>query len=271
MHGRNHTDENAYIDKEISVIKGSAIIEAAYRNNLSCLEMLLNANGSVDAKDIPTQKTALRYAISNENFEAIKLLLDHGSNIEDRDINGYTALMAAFVNGQLSVSEFLVKNKADPYVFIHKIGDSILHLIIEKNANEGHIQENMTKTFDYILKENNTLLEHANFEGLTPYLYACYKGLQTVMDYLKEKGADTHAKGKDGKTCAKLCHGYEAKRVTEGIGCLPIAGKIIIIGTGTGEKLVKISYSPLIMIYRRVIFKMKKKLKIFIKSLVFME
>ena len=225
MYGRNHTDENAYIDKEISVIKGSAIIEAAYRNNLSCLEMLLNANGSVDAKDIPTQRTALRYSISKENFEAIQLLLDHGSNIEDRDINGYTALMAASVNGQLNVSRFLVKKKADPYVIIHGIGDSILHQIMEKNANDGQIPENMTKTFDYILNQNNSFfLEHANFEGHTPYLYACYKGLQTIMNYLEEKGTAIHATDNNGKTCAKLCHGYEAKRVTEGIGCLPIKG-----------------------------------------------
>ena len=227
MYGRRkHVDENKSIG--ISKIQGSALIEAAYRNNVNCLETLLNANASVDAKDVPNKKTALRYAAFHENFEAIKILLDYGANIEEMDIIGHTTLTFSCVNDQLNVSKYLVKQKANPSV-TNALGNTILHEIIEENAKKGNLLEKTPETFEFILQQDGSLLEHENVDGHTPYLYACFKGIQIIMDYLKDEGASVNIRDNDGKSCEVLCHEYEAKRLTEEVGCLPFSGWYNII------------------------------------------
>lgn len=60
------------------------------------------------------KETALHIAAAEGNVEALKLLMDHGADLEQRDFNGWNALIYACRKDQKAAVEFLLANGADP-------------------------------------------------------------------------------------------------------------------------------------------------------------
>ncbi|MCL1959560.1 MAG: ankyrin repeat domain-containing protein [Spirochaetes bacterium] len=56
--------------------------------------------------------TPLLYACKWNNFELVKILVEHGANIQTKDKNGSTALSIARVNGNNQIVNFLLENGA---------------------------------------------------------------------------------------------------------------------------------------------------------------
>jgi hypothetical protein len=56
--------------------------------------------------------TPLLYACKWNNFELVRILVEHGANIQTRDKNGSTALSIARVNGNNQIVNFLLENGA---------------------------------------------------------------------------------------------------------------------------------------------------------------
>jgi len=56
--------------------------------------------------------TPLLYACKWNNFELVKMLVEHGANVQKSDKNGSTALSIARVNGNNQIANFLLENGA---------------------------------------------------------------------------------------------------------------------------------------------------------------
>lgn len=82
------------------------LIWAAELGRTSQVEFLLEHGANVDAQDI-FGTTATHYAVGNNNFEIVNLLVKNGANLRLQDKKGHTPLMAADTGGFLNIKEYL--------------------------------------------------------------------------------------------------------------------------------------------------------------------
>jgi ankyrin repeat protein len=133
-------DENA-IDSSFNVINcvsskysdtGYPIHIAIRKNNIPVLELLLSkgANTGVFNKD---RESPLRYAVSSNRYEHVKLLLDHGADKEDNYYNDdqsllYRAIVTYRVSDIRIIQLLLDHNYAWKYRFFNK--RTLFHLVM---------------------------------------------------------------------------------------------------------------------------------------------
>ncbi len=78
-------------------------------------------------------------AVWNEDRAAIRLLLDHGANIEEGADRGDTPLLGAVAWSRFGPAEELLKAGADPNVR-NKTGATALHMMLKKGSAPEHVQ-----------------------------------------------------------------------------------------------------------------------------------
>jgi len=88
------------------------LIWAAELGRISQVEFLLECDADVNAQDI-FGATATHYAVGNNNFKMVNLLVKNGANLRLQDKKGRTALMAADTSGFLNIRECLQAAQAD--------------------------------------------------------------------------------------------------------------------------------------------------------------
>lgn len=138
----------------------AAFAEAAFNGEAQLVAEALKAGMPVDQKEV-NGNTALMLASFNGQTEAIKILLNAGADINLCDAKGRTALMFA---------------ASGPY-------PSAVKLLLEKGA-----QINATDAVDHF----------------TALMFAAAEGQSQVADILLEHGADPKRKDKDNDTAAKF-------------------------------------------------------------------
>lgn len=78
-------------------------------------------------------------AVWNEDRAAIRLLIEHGANIEEGADRGETPLLGAVAWSKFGPAEELLKAGADPNVFNGK-GATALHIMLKKGSAPEHFQ-----------------------------------------------------------------------------------------------------------------------------------
>jgi ankyrin repeat protein len=134
--------------------------------------------------------TPLHYAAWKNNVESLKLLIEHGANINQNDEEGNTALMWATSE---EVWQFLIKQGAD----------------INKQNNDGltpldlALRMGSYKACKYLIKKGvDTNKENDREE--TPLQLAAQNNYYKTCKDLIEKGADVNKKNKYGETALHL-------------------------------------------------------------------
>ena len=104
----------------------TALMVAAYYGIQDIAETILKRNATVNQRisgrtgrfiSLPGGgKTALVLASGRANLGTLKVLIDHGAEVDAKDDGGNTALMAAVTNGNLDVVKALLESNADPNV-----------------------------------------------------------------------------------------------------------------------------------------------------------
>ncbi|WP_342224629.1 ankyrin repeat domain-containing protein [Spiroplasma endosymbiont of Asaphidion curtum] len=109
----NGADVNIIIDNDNNTILHLTIWE----NNFTFAKELLtnqNSKNKINVNAINNYKnTPIMGAIQNNNIEIVKLLLEHGSDINAKAENGITPLHLAAQNGYLAIVKLLLANGAD--------------------------------------------------------------------------------------------------------------------------------------------------------------
>jgi len=145
-----------------------------------------------------------------ERSRLLRTLLTHQANVNHVNNNGWTPLLAATANGQLTFVECLLENGADPNCQENEHGDSPLHIaarqgqdqilsVLIKNGADTNVVDHDGKTpLHSAVKEGRLniavlLLEQgsANFEakdrdGISPYHIAKIKGFEDIVNYFDQ-------------------------------------------------------------------------------------
>ena len=112
----------------------TALIEASSIGNLEIVQYILaevekEKKFDIDDKD-NNGFSALMYALNKGRTDIAKCLIEKGADINTKDNNGWTALMYASKFGMVDVVKFLIKNNADANI---KNKDGKIALDLAKN------------------------------------------------------------------------------------------------------------------------------------------
>ncbi|XP_048242601.1 uncharacterized protein LOC124148037 [Haliotis rufescens] len=124
-----------------------------------------------------TGNSLLHLACRGGSMTIVQHLLSD-SNMNQRGMFGCTPIMVAAVNGHKSMFDFL-ESKGAELSLVDTKGNSLLHL-----ACQGG---NMT-IVQHLLSDSNINQRGAN--GLTPIMFAAFKGHKRMFDFLESAGAD---------------------------------------------------------------------------------
>jgi ankyrin repeat protein len=146
-------------------------------------------DGNPDVLVINTGATALHPAAKGSDDEAVKLLLEHGANVNARNVFGITPFMAA-----AGVGHWYGLFREFPTIGRYKTGaDAVatMKLLLAAGAETHHRTGELTLGF-----------QRRYINGLTPAHGAAFQGWSEVIRFLHELGVDIHAKhtSPDGAT-----------------------------------------------------------------------
>ncbi len=119
----------------------TALILAFKKNMLEISKFLIKKGANINLKDI-NKKSALYYAVMNENIELIKELVEAGIDIYGKDELNRTILN--YISEMLKI--FKDKSEKDKlieisYMIVRKISEEYIQLFISLNKNTSTIQE----------------------------------------------------------------------------------------------------------------------------------
>jgi ankyrin repeat protein len=135
-------------------------------------------------------KTALHYAITQNQLELVQWLLDHGADKEARDKDGLTPLHWASREGHTPTVALLLAANAD-VAAKHKNAYTPLHFA----ADRGH-----TDVVKILLNAEKVDIEAKDEEGLTPLYQSVINNHTAVSKLLLARNADIAAKDQWGST-----------------------------------------------------------------------
>ena len=130
--------------------------------------------------------TALLLAASKDNFQLVRLLIEHGADINAATDDGETALSLAAFKGNLELVVYLLDQGSN-------IRDTRNYKALHHAAGEGY-----NEIVRYLITKGMPV--DAPDSGWTALLIAAQEGLLETVKILIEQGADIHAKaaGSDG-------------------------------------------------------------------------
>lgn len=159
---------------------GYAIQAAAFSGSLDIMEQLVAAGANINAGPDGFYGNALYAATITNNFEAVKFLVEHGTDVNAKCDKYTTALLAAVLSSNFEIMEYLLEKGAD-------------------------------------VNARCTGEEHAM--GATPLILSTFTMSAESAKHLIEKGADVNAVDDEGMTalvCAAWCpDSYMVKMLLE--------------------------------------------------------
>jgi pectate lyase len=179
---------------------GQAPVDVALSRNLTEVVELLITKGADVSLDVAARVGVLA---------KVKGLIEKGTDINEKDVSGKTALHYAVEYGHKDVVEWLIDNGANvnakdkdgntpAHIALGKYNRPILELLIAKDANIASIhlsayQGDLDKVRSFIEKgaDINTTDSH----GSALLHYAARRGHKALVEFLIARGADVNAKG----------------------------------------------------------------------------
>lgn len=181
------------MDKSISSASSRTLQAAVITGDINQLKQLLHdSNVDVNTQDAKGL-TDLRYALDQENFEAVKILTDAGANVNTASKNGRSALHFATEKNDLSLVQHLLSYEAD--------------VNIKDNENKTPLHKAVAykkDSFNRSLAENNLVIVQLllsfgadvnlkNNKGESPVFNAVSVGNSEVVKFLLDHGANVNA------------------------------------------------------------------------------
>ena len=173
--------------------------------------------------------TPLLFAIREGNLEAVKLLLDSGSDIHWSSANRTSPLVIALLNGQIGVADYLLDRGADPNA-TDAYGRAALFAAVDlRNFNHARFPDVPYDGRDPLPLINKLLQKGAdqntradtipynglyvfdgswiNFDGQTSFIRAALAGDVELMRLLLEHGANPNLATVEGTTALMAVSG----------------------------------------------------------------
>ncbi|KAI5803631.1 hypothetical protein DFH27DRAFT_53933 [Peziza echinospora] len=167
---------------------------AAEKGQEGVVKLLLEHGVDVEARDMGAyEQSPLSWAAGNGREGVVKLLLEHGADVEAKNNNGQSPLSWAAGRGHEGVVKLLLEHGADIEAR-DLVGIRRTPLLWA--AAEGH------EVVVRVLLEHGADIETRDLLGFgrTPLLSAAAEGHEGVVRLLLEHGADIEAKSNNGKS-----------------------------------------------------------------------
>lgn len=198
------------------------IVRAAQAGSIIEVEALLDQRADINARHIQSGRSALSVAAHCGNEEVVRLLLQYGATVDERDASLLAPLHLASLRGHLNVIEVLLQEQADvdikgpndqtPLRIASEKGEievaaALLRRGAKANARDAkqmtplHIaakqgDEPMTE----LLVGHGAHVEAKDGDFMGPLHYACEGGHTGVVGILLNKKADLEAPGRASMT-----------------------------------------------------------------------
>ena len=166
-------------DSEIQI----ALVLASYNGHHQVVELILNIYPNILCND------AFLTASSKEFSEVTNRFLQKQTNSDIKNINKWTSLMAASLNGHHQVVELLLKKKADPNIQLNN-GRTAL-MAASQNGHQQVVELLLKEKADPNIQLNN---------GRTALMAASQNGHQQVVELLLKEKADPNIQNNNGWT-----------------------------------------------------------------------
>ncbi|XP_034251058.1 ankyrin repeat domain-containing protein 17 isoform X2 [Thrips palmi] len=164
-------------------IKGDCtpLMEAASAGHVDIVKLLINHGADVNAQS-SSGNTPLMYGCAGGYSEVVKVMLEAGANVEDHNENGHTPLMEAASAGKVAVAKVLLDHGAGINTHSNEFKESALTLACYK----GHLD--MVR----FLLEEGADQEHKTDEMHTALMEASMDGHVEVAKLLLDSGAQVN-------------------------------------------------------------------------------
>jgi ankyrin repeat protein len=169
--------------------------DAVWNGDTKMVQLLLKNKANAEQKFIGKESkiACLEIAAQEGHFEIVKMLVNAGSEIDERSFRGHTPLRIATRNGHVELVKYFISKKCE----IDSQGDDGA-TPLEVAASKGHLE--IVET----LVENGANINIQDKEKDFPLGEAARHGFIEVVKYLLSKGADVNLKNQDGNNAEEL-------------------------------------------------------------------
>ena len=175
-------------DNRVWAIK-TALGMAVELNATDFVKILLDLGADVNSTDDTTGEPLIIKAAQKGYPEMVKMLLEHGADIEVQDKDGLTALFSAAYEGHTSVVQLLLNNGAD-FTARNQYGMTAL-LWAAWNGYLDTLQVLLDHGEDVDVKDD---------DGETALMKAAFQGHGNIINVLLERGAAVDTQDSTGET-----------------------------------------------------------------------
>jgi uncharacterized protein len=159
-------------------VAGDPLFDAVRAGDATGVERLLTSGAEVDSRD-RDQATPLLAAALNGQLAVAKLLLSKGADVMARNAGGFTPLHAAAYSGSVPIAELLLEKGAVLEDAANEAGVTPLIVAVEEN-HVGMLELLIARGADVNRPESH---------GYTPVTRAGFKGHRDIIRVLKRHGA----------------------------------------------------------------------------------
>ena len=164
----------------------SPLHAAAYSGSYLCCKLLLDANVEVDVRGPLQQTPLITIATQPDAIGIAKLLIDHGADVNARDISGGTAIIQASFLGCSAIAAHLVEQGADLHM-LEKTGENVVHNAVYGNdPTILHLLLQRGALYRSTSSETGTILHAAALHSDIPALEELTRAGLTGLD-IEEK------------------------------------------------------------------------------------
>lgn len=172
------------------------IIFFDYNKKEKNIDKFLPQNVDVNSK-LSNSNTSLIEAVWYQDFQAVKVLVEKGANIDKKQGDGITPLMFAVEKGNLEIAEYLINKGADVN---SRAKNKNTPLIIATFHGQDECAE--------LLIKNGANVNLKQCDGFTALHFASEKDFIDVAKILIKGGADRNIKNLRNQTCIDMAKNH---------------------------------------------------------------
>jgi uncharacterized protein len=169
---------------------GADAADAAQKKDISALRALVQRHVDVNAGQ-PDGTTALHWAVTWNNEDAVNLLLRAGADAKARNRYGATPLSEAVTAGSAAMAEALLNAGADPKTLTTDDGETVV-MTAARSGNADVVRLLLDRGADVNAREK--------YKGQTALMWAAADRHPAVVKLLLDHGADWKVRSFDRET-----------------------------------------------------------------------
>ncbi|MGN7513840.1 MAG: ankyrin repeat domain-containing protein [Allomuricauda sp.] len=204
---------------------------AIYLGNIPIIETLLEAGAEVNHLDVQNENCLFK-AIDLNNLDLVKKIVEKGAEVNQASLDqGLTPICISLTNGNLPITEYLVKNGAKVNPF-EPDGSVPFSLVIDNAAGD----EDLSLLIDFLIASGLDI-NAQDHKGWTVLMKTTVKGMKKTAKHLIEKGSDVNLQNSYGNNAI-----FEAARKDDSEFL-----ELVLAAGGDPENSLPSGFSPLMV------------------------